>query len=75
MLCWLLKFITRQVGFVSSFPPFQAFMVSSGTMKASPQGRDFTLSSNLDSLGPVSEMHGVFSNWNLLSASGVNQGQ
>lgn len=48
-------------------------MVPSGAGN-SPQGRGLKLSSNLDSLGPVSEMHGVFSNWDLSSASGVQSG-
>lgn len=40
-------------------------ILSFGTMRASSQGGDFLVSSSLDSLGPVSEVHGVFSNKDL----------
>lgn len=39
-------------------------------MNATPQGGGFQVSFNLDFLVPVSEVHGVFSNEDLLTGSG-----
>lgn len=52
------------------FPPLEVLSVLSGTMKFSPQGGDFQVRSSLGPLGPVSEGRGVFTDRDVLSASG-----
>lgn len=44
-------------------------LAPSGTMKARPQGGEFRSIPVQGSLGPVSEVHGIFSNRNLFSTS------
>lgn len=46
-----------------------------GNTKTSPQGGSFEIRSSSGPVGLVSEMHGVFSNKDLLCASGGNQMQ
>ena len=51
-------------------PPSGACPEPSGTLKSSPQGGGFQAKSSWDPLSPVSEVHDVFSNRDLLSTSG-----
>lgn len=57
---------------VGCFPPLDATVVPSGTMKANPQGEGLQLVPTQGGpLGPVYEVHDVFSNRDLPSASEV----
>lgn len=47
-------------------------MAPSTTMKASPHGEGVQVGSSSGASGPVSEMHGVFTNTNLSSTSGAH---
>jgi hypothetical protein len=51
-------------------PPAEACVVPSGAMRASLQEGSFQVRFCLVSLGPVSQVEGVFSNGNLPSTSG-----
>ena len=53
----------------------EACMVPSCTMKVSSQGGGIEVGSAQGPLDPVSEVHGVFSNRDLPSTPGGNQGQ
>lgn len=53
------------------FPLLEPCVASAGTMKASLQGEGFqVICSSLDPLGPVPNVHSVFSNRSLCSTSG-----
>lgn len=60
---------------VGRFFPLEICMVSSGAWEASPLKGDFQVILTQGPLGPVYEVHDVYSNRNLLSVSGTHQWQ
>lgn len=76
MLCWpwlqliFLELLILLSITIDCFVPLETCMVTSGTLKASPQGRGSQIWSNSGLLGLVSEVHDVWSNRDLPSMSG-----
>ena len=62
--------VCRQCSWVGRLVAFEAYMVPSCSMKASPQDGSFRVRPSSGPLGLISEVHGIFSNRDLPVTSG-----